>query len=141
MHPVKRSLEQSVTVSSARQKPAGVPVTDLGEQVDESERIIIAADGRSIPVLKTVVPVKISGRDMLIESFIDLSEQKKTEDALRQSEERYRAFIANSSEGIFRFAVDCEIPVTLPADEQIALYHPARAPCRMQRCDGKDVRV
>jgi PAS domain S-box-containing protein len=97
------------------------PVTDLGEQVDGSEQIIMAADGRSIPVLRTVVPAKISGRDMLIESLTDLSEQKNTEEALRQGEGLYRAFIANSSEGIFRYAVDCEIPVSLPGDEQIAL--------------------
>lgn len=107
------------------------PVTDLGEKVDESERLILTADGRSIPVLKTVVPVKISGKDMLIESFIDMSGQKKTEGALRQSEERYRAFIANSSEGIFRCAADCEIPVSLPVDEQIALclQHGSIAEC------------
>ncbi|MFA5266815.1 MAG: PAS domain S-box protein [Methanoregula sp.] len=98
------------------------PVTDLGEQVDASERVIIAADGTKIPVLKTVVPAKISGRNLLIESFIDLSEQKTTEDALRQSEERYRTFIKNSSEGVFRFETDCEIPASLPADEQIALF-------------------
>ena len=98
------------------------PVTDLGERVDESERVVLAADGRNIPVLKTVVPAKISGRNLLIESFIDLSAQKKTEDALRQSEERYRAFITNSSEGVFRFEADCEIPASLPADEQIALF-------------------
>ena len=97
------------------------PVTDLGEQVDKSERVIIAADGRNITVLKTVVPVTIAGRGLLIESFFDLSGQKKTEDALRQSEERYRAFIASSSEGIFRFSADCEIPVSLPVDEQVAL--------------------
>jgi PAS domain S-box-containing protein len=97
------------------------PVTDPGEQVHETERTIIAADGRNITVLTTVVPVTIAGRNLLIESFIDISEQKKTENALRQSEERYRAFIANSSEGIFRFAADCEIPISLPADEQIAL--------------------
>jgi PAS domain S-box-containing protein len=97
------------------------PVTDLHERVEKSERLILTADGRSIPVLKTVVAAKISGRDLLIESFIDLSEQKKTEDALQRSEERYRAFITNSSEGIFRYAADCEIPVSLPADEQIAL--------------------
>jgi PAS domain S-box-containing protein len=100
----------------------GCPETDPGGQVDESEWLILTADGRNIPVIRTVVPVTISGRDLLIESFIDLSEQKKTEDALRQSEARCRAFIANSSEGIFRFAADCEIPVSLPSDEQIALF-------------------
>ena len=102
----------------------------------------LAADGRNIPVLKTVVPVTISGRNLLIESFIDLSGQKKTEDALRQSEERYRAFIANSSEGIFRFAADCEIPVSLPAEEQIALaiQHGYIAECNdaMARMYGYD---
>jgi PAS domain S-box-containing protein len=97
------------------------PVTDLGEKVDESERCILTADGRNIPVLKTVVPATITGRNLLIESFIDLSEQKKVETALRQNEDRYRAFITNSSEGIFRFTVDDGIPVNLPADEQIAL--------------------
>jgi PAS domain S-box-containing protein len=97
------------------------PVTDLGEQVDESERCILTADGRSLPVLKTVVAATITGRNLLIESFIDLSEQKKIETALRQNEDRYRAFIANSSEGIFRFAIDDGIPVNLPADEQVAL--------------------
>jgi PAS domain S-box-containing protein len=95
------------------------PVTNPGMQVAAS---VITADGRSIPVLRTIVPAKISGGNLLIESFIDLSEQKRAEDALQQSIERYRAFIAGSSEGIFRYTADCGIPVTLPADEQITLF-------------------
>ncbi|HET9863904.1 MAG TPA: MASE1 domain-containing protein, partial [Steroidobacteraceae bacterium] len=38
----------------------------------------------------------------------------------RQSDERYRAFIANSSEAIFRAELAEPLPVTLPADEQVA---------------------
>jgi PAS domain S-box-containing protein len=102
-------------------KAGRCPVTDLGERMNGSERFVIAADGSSVPVLKTVVPVKISGRDMLIESFIDISEQKKTQKALRESEERYQMFIANSSEGVFRFEVDSEMPVNMSADKQISL--------------------
>lgn len=101
-------------------EPGRCPVTD--PRGDESEQFILAADGRSIPVIRSGVPVKISGRDMLVESFIDLSEQKKKEDALRESGERYQAFIAGSSEGICRYAADCEIPINLPADEQIAIF-------------------
>ncbi len=98
------------------------PVTvDPGERGDGAERFILAADGRRIPVLMNDIPVTIAGRKLIMESFIDLSEWKKTEDTLRQSEEQYRTFIENSSEGIFRYAADCEIPVTLPVDEQIDL--------------------
>lgn len=98
------------------------PETYPGKRGGESERFILAADGRRVSVLMNDVPVTISGQKLIIESFIDLSEWKKTEDALRQSEERYRAFIENSSEGIFRYAANCEIPVNLPADEQVALF-------------------
>lgn len=40
--------------------------------------------------------------------------------ALRRSEDRYRAFVANSSEGICRFEIDPPVPVDLPEEEQVA---------------------
>jgi PAS domain S-box-containing protein len=43
--------------------------------------------------------------------------------ALRESEERYRAFIANSSEGIWRFELEVPVPTDLPEDEQIDLCY------------------
>jgi PAS domain S-box-containing protein len=42
---------------------------------------------------------------------------------LKESEERYRAFIANSSEGIWRFELDEPVPVDLDADEQIERFY------------------
>ncbi len=45
----------------------------------------------------------------------------RSEEHLRRSEERYRAFIENSSEGICRFETDVPIPVTAPQDEQVRL--------------------
>jgi PAS domain S-box-containing protein len=45
----------------------------------------------------------------------------------RRSEERYRSFIAQSSEGVSRLEVDPPVPLTLPEEEQIdALYAGAR---------------
>src|SRR5436190_8940210 len=41
---------------------------------------------------------------------------------LKDSDDRYRAFIANSSEGIWRYELDQPIPVTLPEDEQLELF-------------------
>jgi PAS domain S-box-containing protein len=43
--------------------------------------------------------------------------------SLRESEERYRAFIANSSEAIWRFELEQPIPITLPEDEQIEMLY------------------
>ena len=43
--------------------------------------------------------------------------------ALSASEERYRAFIANSSEGIWRFELAEPVPVDLEAGEQVELFY------------------
>ena len=42
---------------------------------------------------------------------------------LKESDDRYRAFISNSSEGIWRYELDEPVPVTLPEDEQIDLFY------------------
>jgi PAS domain S-box-containing protein len=61
------------------------PVTDLGQEVDTSERVLLTASGARIPVLKTVVRASIGGRDLLVESFVDISEQKRSEEAVREA--------------------------------------------------------
>ncbi len=47
---------------------------------------------------------------------IDVTDRKR-------SEERYRAFIAHSSEGVSRLEIDPPIPITLPEEEQIDLVY------------------
>jgi PAS domain S-box-containing protein len=42
---------------------------------------------------------------------------------LRESDERYRAFIANSSEAIWRFELEQPIPISLPEDKHIELAY------------------
>jgi PAS domain S-box-containing protein len=56
------------------------PITDLMLDVDNSERVLLKADGTSIPVLKTVVPMVIDNREVLLESFIDLTKFKESEE-------------------------------------------------------------
>ncbi|QDU23342.1 PAS domain-containing protein [Urbifossiella limnaea] len=53
----------------------------------------------------------------------DVTPRKRVEDDLRRSEERYKAFVAQSSEGIWRFELDEPVPTTLPVAEQLAAYH------------------
>lgn len=49
----------------------------------------------------------------------DVTEQRRMRDAMRRTEARYRAFIAQSSEGIWRLELDPPVPVTLSEEEQV----------------------
>ena len=59
------------------------PITDLHQSVDHSERVVIAANGERVPVLKTVVGVTLAGREHLLESFVDISDRKRAEEQVR----------------------------------------------------------
>ena len=51
----------------------------------------------------------------------DIAERERTQEALRASDERYRAFLRSSSEAIWRFEMQEPIPVNLPEERQIDL--------------------
>ncbi|MFP4584210.1 MAG: transporter substrate-binding domain-containing protein [Desulfococcaceae bacterium] len=55
------------------------PIADLDQEIDESERELLTADGESLPILKSVVRVRLDGRVHLLESFIDISARKAAE--------------------------------------------------------------
>ncbi|MDY6793147.1 MAG: ATP-binding protein [Thermodesulfobacteriota bacterium] len=62
------------------------PIADLGQKVDNSEHILLKADGEKIPILKTVVPIILGGKEYFLESFVDLSEKKKLEAELQRAQ-------------------------------------------------------
>ncbi len=55
------------------------PITDLGQTIDNSERVLLGISGNEVPILKTVVPMVLDGRKYLIDSFVDLTEKKNDE--------------------------------------------------------------
>jgi PAS domain S-box-containing protein len=58
------------------------PICDLNQVVDNSERILLTMNQKEVPILKTVVPIMLNGRQHLLESFIDISELKRAEEEL-----------------------------------------------------------
>jgi PAS domain S-box-containing protein len=76
------------------------PVCDLGQAVDNSERVMLAADGSRIPILKSVKKIHVNGVEKLLETFIDITERKRAETALAKSEARYRAMFEEAGDGI-----------------------------------------
>jgi len=83
----------------------------------------------------------IDGKEIVLMTARDIGERKETELALRESESRYRAFIANSSEGIFRIELQNPIPIHLPIHEQVEQFYSQAylAECNdeMARISGK----
>ncbi|WP_321504706.1 PAS domain S-box protein [uncultured Methanoregula sp.] len=59
------------------------PVAGIGKNTDFSECVLINPDGRKIPILKTAIPVIISGKSLLLESFLDITDRKRAEDAMQ----------------------------------------------------------
>ncbi len=76
------------------------PITDCGQDCDHAERDLLHANGRKIPVLKSVARVTLDGRPCLLESFIDITERKQAEAMLQASEERYRSLYSTMKEGV-----------------------------------------
>lgn len=64
-----------------------------------------------------------AARETAARLALTLEAAKRGEDDLRRSEERYKAFVAQSTEGIWRFELDEPVPTNLPVVEQMAAFH------------------
>ncbi len=76
------------------------PVKDLDVKVNNSERILLTARGERIPILKTVNEVYLNDRKVLIESFIDIRDQKRAQQLAEESVKLKTAFLSNISHEI-----------------------------------------
>jgi PAS domain S-box-containing protein len=63
------------------------PILDQGLDIDDSERILMCADGSEKPILKTVVKIMLENRLHLVESFVDISRIKEAEQQLKKAHE------------------------------------------------------
>ena len=62
------------------------PICDLGQTVDNSERVAVRGDGSRLSILKTIKRIELKGHEKLLECFVDISALKKAEADLRNYE-------------------------------------------------------
>lgn len=67
------------------------PITDVGQNLDNSRRVLLNTTGDEIPIIKTVRPFIYKGQAALLETFVDITKQKKAEDALRAERDLFTA--------------------------------------------------
>ncbi len=76
-------------------------------------------DGREVWLRDEAVIVRDpqSGKRLTRGLLIEITERKRADEALRRSEENYRLFVAQSSEGIFRLDLDVPVAIELAEEE------------------------
>ena len=73
------------------------------------EAYAIKKDGTTFPCILRGKMMHYKGRDVRVTSLTDITGQKKAENALRESEERYRTLFQSASDGIFYLSSDLKI--------------------------------
>jgi len=98
------------------------PVSDLGQKVDNSERVFLTASGQRREIIKTVVPVVIRGRQHLLESFVDITERKHADEELRANRHLLRTTLDSLRDAVFVISEESEILDCNPAATEIFGY-------------------
>ncbi len=78
------------------------PITDLGQNIDHEERTLLTVEGKKIPIIKSVIPIRLNGRIHYLEGFIDNSKRRQAEDQLRETVERFKSLTSHLNVGYYR---------------------------------------
>jgi len=107
----KHSDEAGIISKVDPSKKAGIDadIEDLLQKagkLNNYEMEIEKRNGQKATILISMEPLRLNERDHWLTSAIDISEKKKAENALQESEEKYRAMVENAPEALVVFCVE-----------------------------------
>ncbi len=82
------------------------PISDLGQNLDSSERIVLNSRGEEVPVLKSVVKIVVEDHEYFVENFVDITALKKAEAALVAERERLAVTLRSIGDGVIATDTD-----------------------------------
>jgi PAS domain S-box-containing protein len=71
-----------------------------GEEIKPYEYGLITKDGERLDAIITTKLMKYGGEDSILGTITDITERKKAQEALKESEEKYRAIVERAPDGI-----------------------------------------
>ncbi|MBN1217994.1 MAG: PAS domain S-box protein [Anaerolineae bacterium] len=100
------------------------PICDLGQTVDNSERVLLTAQKKVVPIIKNVITITLGERKYLVESFVDIAQQKRAEETLtkRATELETVAQVSTAALNILDTPELLQTVVDL-TKERFGLYH------------------
>ncbi len=81
--------------------PGQCPIWDLHKNVSNAEKVVLGKNGKEIPVLKTALRIYLNGEHVLLETFVDITELKKTQTALEAERTQLLSIFDSISEMIY----------------------------------------
>ena len=76
------------------------PMADMCQSDDCREDKLINNTGDEIPVLKRAKLIDLDGHNLILESFVDISDLKRAEEALRRSEAKFKSLFESSRDAV-----------------------------------------
>lgn len=121
------------TINAWNEAVTGKRMFEFEHRLRRSDNAWRLCSIRAVPVLDKMGEVR-----EWVGVHTDITEQRQAEEALRESEERYRLFIANSSEGVWRMEFHPPLDTLLTVDEQVEC---AYRDGRMAECNDAMARM